>query len=170
VTPTDHSEGPPDAPLTLLEYGDYECPHCGRAHGIVKELQQRFGDDLRFVFRNFPLTNLHPQAELAAESAEAAGAQDRFWPMHDWLFENQDSLEPESIAAAARAIGVDLRQFLDDLQSRRFEKKVRDDFMSGVRSGVNGTPTFFINGERHNGDYELETLTAALDTALQRAA
>ena len=170
VTPADHSQGPPDAPLTLLEYGDYECPHCGRAHGIVKQLQERFGDDLRFVFRNFPLANIHPHAQLAAESAEAAGAQGHFWPMHDWLFENQDNLEPDSIAAGARASGIDLRRFLADLQSRTFEKKVRDDFMSGARSGVNGTPTFFINGERHNGDYELETLAAALDAALQRAA
>jgi protein-disulfide isomerase len=170
VTAEDHSQGPPDAPITLVEYGDYECPHCGRAHGIVKRLQQVFGDDLRFVFRHFPLSTIHPHAQLAAEAAEAAGAHGRFWAMHDWLFENQDDISPPRLADAARILGLDYQMFISDLKSGRFEKKVKDQFMSGVRSGVNGTPTFFLNGERHDGSYEFDDMVAALNRQLERAA
>jgi protein-disulfide isomerase len=154
----------------LVEYGDFECPHCGRAHGVVKRLQQVFGDDLCFVYRHFPLSTIHPNAQFAAEAAEAAGAQRRFWEMHDWLFANQDDLSPAHIAAASRLLGLDYSMFIDDIKSGRFQKKVKDDFMSGVRSGVNGTPTFFINGERHDGSYDFDALMLALNRELERAA
>jgi protein-disulfide isomerase len=156
--------------VSLLEYGDYQCPHCGRAHPIVQQLQEMFKQKLAFVYRHFPLTNVHPYAELAAESAEAAGAQGSFWEMHDWLFENQMDLSPESILSAAMELGLDTDRFTSDLQTHAYRDKVHSDFLHGVRSGVNGTPTFFINGVRHNGDYEFETLSAALTRALETAA
>jgi protein-disulfide isomerase len=170
VTDEDHYQGPPDAPLTLVEYGDFECPHCGRAHGVVKRLQQMFGDDLRFVYRHFPLSTIHPNAQIAAEAAEAAGAQGKFWLMHDWLFENQEDLAPPRIAAGGQVLGLDSSRFIDDIKSERYGKKVKDDFMGGVRSGVNGTPTFFINGERHDGRYDFDSLAIALNRVLEQAA
>ncbi len=170
VTADDHAQGPADAPVTLLEYGDYECPHCGHAHPIVKALQEEFGDELRFVFRNFPLVNAHPHAELAAESAEAAAAQAKFWEMHDWLFENQEELDAENIVAAAEDMSIEARRFVQDLESGKFRARVKHDFTGGVRSGVNGTPTFFINGVRHDADFEFDTLTAAIRAAAARAA
>ncbi|MDP9268498.1 MAG: DsbA family protein [Acidobacteriota bacterium] len=166
----DHVQGPATAAVTLVEYGDYECPHCGHAYPIVKQLQEEFGDDLRFVFRNFPLANAHPHAQLAAEAAEAAGAQGKFWEMHDWLFENQDDLSSENIVAGAEELGLDMKRFVNDSESRKFQEKVKRDFAGGVRSGVNGTPTFFINGVRHDADFEYETLTAAIQAALAEAA
>src|SRR5919205_2489985 len=139
VGPEDHAQGPIDAPITLVEYGDYECPHCGHAYPIVKQVQQEFGDDLRFVFRNFPLANAHPHAELAAEAAEAAGAQGKFWEMHDWLFENQEDLSAANIVEGARELGLDAKRLAKDIESRKYQEKVRRDFSGGVRSGVNGT-------------------------------
>jgi protein-disulfide isomerase len=133
-------------------------------------LQQVFGNDLCFVFRHFPLATIHPNAQFAAEAAEAAGAQGKFWPMHDWLFENQDDLSPARIANAARMFGLDQQMFIDDIKSRRFEDKVKHDFMTGVRSGVNGTPTFFINGERHDAGYDFDTMVVALNRTLEQAA
>jgi protein-disulfide isomerase len=170
ISADDDVQGPADATVTLVEYGDYECPHCGRAYPIVKQVQHEFGDDLRFVFRNFPLANAHPHAELAAEAAEAASAQGKFWEMHDWLFENQADLSAESIAAASKELGLDVKRLVKDIDSRKFQEKVKRDFSGGVRSGVNGTPTFFINGVRHDTDFELETLTEAIQAALTEAA
>jgi protein-disulfide isomerase len=161
----DHIQGPPDAPVTLVEYGDYQCPYCGAAYPIVKEAQSRMGDRLRFVFRNFPITTSHPNAEQAAEAAEAAGAQGRFWPMHDVLYENQKRLGDEDLRAYAEEVGLDLDRFDRELAEHVHAERVREDFMSGVRSGVNGTPTFYINGARHDDSYDLETLLDALERA-----
>lgn len=149
----DHSDGPETAPITLVEYGDFECPYCGRAYPIVKALQEQLGDQLRFVFRNFPIREAHPHAEKAAESAEAASEQDRFWEMHDTLFENQRRLRDSDLVDYATRLGLDVTRFTSELQSGIYEEKVQEDFMSGARSGVNGTPTFFINGERWDGDW-----------------
>jgi protein-disulfide isomerase len=161
----DHIQGPADAPVTLVEYGDYECPYCGAAYPIIKEVQARMGERLRFVFRNFPITTSHPHAEQAAEAAEAAAAQERFWEMHDMLYENQRHLEDENLRAYAEQLGLDVERFGNELAEHVYAPRVREDFMSGVRSGVNGTPTFFINGARHDDSYELETLLAALERA-----
>jgi protein-disulfide isomerase len=158
----DHIQGPPDAAVTLVEYGDYECPYCGAAYPVIKEVQSRMGDRLRFVFRNFPITTSHPHAEQAAEAAEAAGAQGRFWEMHDLLFENQKRLGDEDLRAYAERIGLDPEHFEKELTEHAHAARVREDFMGGVRSGVNGTPTFFINGARHDDAYDVETLLSAL--------
>ena len=159
----DHIQGAAEAPATLLEYGDYECPFCGAAYPIVKEVQSRLGDRLRFVFRNFPITTSHPHAELAAEASEAADAQRKFWEMHDLLYESQQHLEAADLHRYAEQLGLDVGRFDNELARHVHAERVREDFMSGVRSGVNGTPTFYLNGVRHDGDYELETLLAALD-------
>ena len=164
VGPEDHSAGPAGAPITLVEYGDYQCPHCGRAYPIVKEIQQRLGPRLQFVFRNFPLTQIHPNAQHAAEAAEAAAAQGQFWPMHDRLFERQFALDDEYLAEYAAQLGLD-GTLAAALAEGAYRDRVRDDFMSGVRSGVNGTPTFFINGVRHEDAFDRETLLAALENA-----
>jgi protein-disulfide isomerase len=165
----DHSIGPPDAPVTLVEYGDYECPYCGRAHAVVRALLRAAGDRLRFVFRHFPLSTVHPHAQLAAEAAEAAGAQGRFWPMHDMLFANQHALDEAHLVAYAGALGLDQKRFVKELVGRMHQRKVREDFLSGVRSGVNGTPTFFINGIRHNGSFDFPILLAAVEAAAEEA-
>ncbi len=165
VGPADHVVGPPNAPVTFVEYGDYECPYCGMAHPVVKQIIRQLGDGLRFAFRHFPLTRVHPHAERAAEAAEAAGAQGKFWQMHNLLFENQDALEDEDLLAYASALGLDLRRFALELENGVHTAKVRADFLSGVRSGVNGTPTFFINGRRHEGGFDLETLLGAIAAA-----
>ncbi len=165
VGPEDHIQGPVNAPLTLVEYADYECPYCGDAHGVVKRLQDELGPRLRFVFRNFPLTQVHQHAELAAEAAEAAGAQNRFWEMHERLYENQAALSPEWIRAAAQGLGLDMERFEKDLASGQFRERVERDFMGGIRSGVPGTPTFFINGERHDGAPDEASLVGALQAA-----
>jgi protein-disulfide isomerase len=161
----DHIQGPADAPATLVEYGDYECPYCGAAYPIVKQVQERMGDRLRFVFRNFPITTSHPHAEQAAEAAEAADAQGRFWEMHDYLYEHQRHLETADLVSYAEALDLDVERFANELAENVHAARVREDFMSGVRSGVNGTPTFYINGVRHDGSYELEALTAAIEEA-----
>jgi protein-disulfide isomerase len=147
----DHIQGPVDAPIKLLEYGDYECPYCGQAYPLVKEIQKRLGNRLCFAFRNFPLINSHPYAEHAAEAAEAAGVQGRFWEMHDSLFENQDALEDKDLERYAAALGLDAQRFINEVSSGAHVLRVREDFHSGARSGVNGTPTFFINGKRYDG-------------------
>ena len=158
----DHISGSADGSIKLLEYGDYECPFCGEAQPIVKEIQQRLGDDLTFAFRHFPLTNIHPHAEHAAESAEAAGAQGNFWGMHDLLFENQRALEDEDLAAYAAELGLDEMRLIREVASSVYASRIREDFKSGVRGGVNGTPTFFINGERYDGARDLKHLLNAL--------
>jgi protein-disulfide isomerase len=161
----DHVQGPPDAAVTLLEYGDYECPYCGAAYPIVKQIQEAMGDGLRFVFRNFPITTAHPHAEQAAEAAEAAAAQGRFWPMHDLLYENQQRLEAEDLLAFAAQLGLDVDRFERELREHVHAARVREDFMSGVRSGVNGTPTFYVNGVRHDDSYDYDTMLGALQRA-----
>ena len=161
----DHLLGPADAPVTLVEYGDYECPYCGMAHPIVASILQQMGDELRFAFRHFPLTRVHPHAEHAAEMAEVAGFQGKFWLMHDLLFQNQHALDDQSLIAYAAQIGIDSQGAASALQSHRFAQRVRDDFMSGVRSGVNGTPTFFINGIRHDQPWDEPALLAALQSS-----
>jgi len=161
----DHVQGPAEAPVTLVEYGDYECPYCGAAYPIVKEVQARLGEKLRFVFRNFPITTSHPHAEQAAEAAEAAASQDRFWEMHDLLYENQKRLRDPDLRDYAEQLGLDLEKFDQDLAEHVHAARVREDFMGGVRSGVNGTPTFYINGARHDDSYEADTLFAALERA-----
>jgi protein-disulfide isomerase len=162
---SDHIQGPADAPLTLLEYGDYECPYCGQAYPIVKQLQKQLGDRLRFVFRNFPITTAHPHSEQAAEAAEAANGQGRFWEMHDYLYEHQQHLDDSDLHAYAEQLGLDLDRFDRDLADHTYAERVREDFMSGVRSGVNGTPSFYINGFRHDASYDYETLLSALERA-----
>jgi protein-disulfide isomerase len=162
----DHVRGPATAPLTLLEYGDYECPYCGAAHPIVKQVERLFEGDLRFAFRHFPLSKIHRHAYQAAEAAEAAGAQGRFWEMHDLLFEHQDRLGTQDLLGYANALDLDLARFARDLETHAHAQRLREDFLSGVRSGVNGTPTFFINEVRHNGGYDLSTLVEALREAL----
>jgi Na+:H+ antiporter, NhaA family len=158
----DHIRGPVDAPLELVEYGDFQCPFCGRATGTVEAVLRRFGDDLRYVFRHLPLADVHPQAELAAEAAEAAGAQGAFWEMHDRLFSNQDRLDPTDLFEHAAALGLDLERFARDLGSSEFAERVRADVVSAEASGAEGTPTFFVNGRRQVGRYDEDALAAAL--------
>ena len=162
VSDTDHIQGVPDAAVTLLEYGDYQCPYCGAAYPIIKAVQKRLGASLRFVFRNFPLNQAHPYAELAAESAEAASAQGKFWEMHDALYEHQTELGQPLIETLVKRLKLDSKRFAADLESRKFQAHVKHDFMGGVRSGVNGTPGFFINGERYDDSWDEAPLTAAL--------
>jgi protein-disulfide isomerase len=167
VSDRDHLEGPAGAPVTLVEYGDFECPHCGRAYPIVEELRQKMGKKMRFVFRNFPLSEAHPHAEKAAEAAEAAGAQNRFWEMHGMLFKHQNALDTPHLVTYARSLRLDEEQFSDALSAHTFKTRVREDFMSGARSGVNGTPTFFINGARYDGSYDLDSMLEALEAAAE---
>ena len=162
----DHVQGPAHAPVTLVEYGDFECPYCGAAYPIVKQVQDRMGERLRFVFRHFPISTSHPNAEQAAEAAEAAAAQGRFWPMHDLLFENQRRLGDRDLRGYAERLGLGLERFDRDLAEHVHAPRVHEDFLSGVRSGVNGTPTFYVNGVRYDDSYELETLHAALEGAV----
>jgi protein-disulfide isomerase len=168
----DHIVGPPDAPVTLVEYGDYECPFCGAAHPIVRAVLAAMGEDLRFAYRHFPMTTIHPHAQAAAEAAEAAGAQGRFWQMHDLLFENQDRLDTAHMILFAESLRLDVEQFERELAARVYQARVREDFMSGVRSGVNGTPTFYVNGIRYDDSWDLPTLLAALqrEAAMARSA
>ena len=149
----DHVAGPDDAPVTLVEYGDYECPYCGMAYPIVKSIQRQLGSSLRFVFRNFPLAEAHPHARHAAQVAEAAGAQGKFWEMHDTIFEHQDALEDSDLIGYAKSLGLDAERIARELEEETYAKRVRDDFRNGMRSGVNGTPTFFINGLRYDGSW-----------------
>ena len=159
----DHIQGPSDAAVTLVQYGDYECPYCGEAYPIIKDVQSRMGKRLRFVFRNFPISTSHPHAEQAAEAAEAAAAHGRFWEMHDLLYENQRRLRDEDLHAYAERLELDVERFDKEMTEHVHAARVYEDFMSGVRSGVNGTPTFYINGVRHDDSYETEVLLDALE-------
>ena len=161
----DHILGPIDAPITLVEYGDYECPACGTSHPLVKAILGRLGDRLCFGFRHFPLSNVHPHAERAAEAAEAAGAQGSFWEMHDILFENQDALDYDDIAEYAAVLGLNVSLLMKAVLAGVYAARIREDFNSGVRSGVNGTPSFFINGFRYDGMRGFEPMLAALTAA-----
>jgi protein-disulfide isomerase len=166
VTPNDHIQGPEDAPVTLLEYGDYQCPYCGRAYPIVKALQEDFGEQLRFVFRHFPLAQIHPLAEPAAETAEYARSNGRFWEMHDGLYQNQPSLGVPLFFELARDLGLSEDGLRNALENHEFLPRIRGDFMGGVKSGVNGTPSFFVNGFRHEGSWGYEDLAAAIESQL----
>jgi protein-disulfide isomerase len=165
VTERDHVRGPVRAPVTLVEYGDFQCPTCGQAYWALEELEARFPRDLRFVYRHFPLTEIHPLALPAAEAAEAAAAQGKFWEMHGILFRNQPNFEPEDLMDYAADLGLGVDEFILDLVTHRHLPKIRGDFMGGVRSGVNGTPCLFINGERFNGPVEGPLLARAIDAA-----
>jgi len=166
VSDRDHVAGSLDAPVILVEYGDFECPHCGRAYPIVKRVQRTLGNQLALVYRHFPLAESHPHALLAAEAAEAAGAQGKFWGMHEMLFTHQNALEQEDLLDYAHSLGLDLPRFGKELTQGVYTKRVRDDFRGGVRSGVNGTPTFFINGARYDGSWsDSDEFMAALSQA-----
>lgn len=167
VSPRDHIRGPASAPVTLVEYGDYECPYCGDASAAVDELRSEAGDSLCFVFRNFPLTEVHPHAEHAAEIAEAAATHDKFWAMYDMLYAHQDTLDDQHLAEYAIALGMPASDIRTALAKHAYLNRVHEDFLSGVRSGVNGTPTFFVNGVRHDGSFDLETLRNAVSQAAQ---
>jgi protein-disulfide isomerase len=163
----DHVRGPADASVTLVEYGDFQCPYCGRAEPVVRELMA--DTDLRYVWRNLPLTDVHPQAQLAAEAAEAAGLQDKFWEMHDLLFQHQDHLRITDLLGYARKIELDEERFHDDMMRRAAAERIANDLQSADLSGVSGTPTFFINGQRHYGAYDVQTLKEAIRLARIRA-
>jgi protein-disulfide isomerase len=165
VGPDDWSDGPEDAPVTFVEYGDFECPHCASMEPVLQELRRLAGPGMRFVYRHFPLTSSHPHAQRAAEAAEAAGAQGAFWPMHDALFANQQALTDRDLVGYAAALGLDADAVATALASHTYEPNVREDFMSGVRSGVSGTPTFFINDVRYDGEYTLDALARAVQKA-----
>ena len=165
----DHIQGPSTAKVTLVKYGDYQCPFCGQSYPIVKRIQAKHSDDLRFVFRNFPLTEIHPRAEFGAELAEAAAVGGRFWEMHDFIYENQRSLDDEDyfLKFADKKLGLDREKIKQSVAKHAFAPRIREDFMSGVRSGVNGTPTFFVNDQRHNGGYEFKVLDDAVKALLR---
>ena len=154
VSSKDHIQGNEKASIELVEYGDYQCPHCGRAYPIIKAIQEKMGDDLKFVFRNFPLAQVHPNAVHAAIATEAAALQGKFWEMHDYIFEHQNREDDASLVKYATHLQLDIAKFEADFEKQELAQKVDDDFESGVRSGVNGTPSFFINGEKYNGDWD----------------
>jgi protein-disulfide isomerase len=162
VNKHDHIQGSPEAPYVLVEYGDYQCPYCGEAHEVVKEIQERLGDQLCFVFRNFPLMEIHPFAEHAAEAAESADAQGRFWEMHDLLFENQTALTDEDLAEYATRLGLDAPRLMAEVRGGAHAARIQKDLLSGEKNGVNGTPTFFVNGKLFAGEPTPDELIAAL--------
>jgi Na+/H+ antiporter NhaA len=166
----DHIRGAADAPVTLVEYGDYECPYCGQAEVVIRELLASFGDDLRYVWRHLPLNDVHANTQMAAEAAEAAGAQSAFWRMHDKLFEHQDALTPPDLGRYATELGLDTARFWDDIRRHRHAERIAEDVASADASGVAGTPSFFINGTRYDDAYDLATLTAAVRAARTRVA
>jgi len=163
ISAKDHMQGNADAPVILVEYGDYECPHCGRAYPMIKRVQKHFGAKLAFVFRNFPLNQIHPNAEAAAETAEFAAENGRFWEMHDAIFENQESLGLEVFLLLTEKLKLSSAGLRQALESNKYTSRVKSDFIGGARSGVNGTPTFFINGNRFDGAPEFDELVAEID-------
>jgi Na+/H+ antiporter NhaA len=165
----DHIRGPDSAPVTLVEYGDYQCPYCGQAEVVIRELLDEFGDELRYVWRHLPLNDVHLNAQLAAEAAEAAGAQGAFWPMHDRLLTSQDELEVRDLKRHAEELGLDVERFWDELRRRQHAERVAEDVASADASGVAGTPSFFINDHRHQGAYDIDTLRAAVRASRERA-
>ena len=164
MTSQDHIQGSNQAPLTLVEYGDYECPYCGMAYPVVKKLQKHFGKNLRFVFRNFPLTEIHPHAQLAAETAEFAAAHNRFWEIHDLIYENQESLSGPFLLELALSQGLSSKELEEALKMGTYPDQNPHRLLGGVRSGVNGTPTFFINEQRYNGPAEYDEMVVALSS------
>ena len=165
VGKSDHALGPEDAPVTLVEYGDYQCPYCADMHPMIKSIAKSMGAQMRFVFRHMPLMEMHPFAQYAAEAAEAAAAQGRFWEMHDSIYEQQSELGSDLMHQLAVKLKLDIEQFASDLDARRFRPRVKRDFMSGMRSGVAGTPTFFINGKRYEGPLDQASLQSAVGRA-----
>jgi protein-disulfide isomerase len=165
----DHVRGPVDAPVTLLEYGDYECPYCSVAEVAIREVLGEFEDDVRYIWRHLPLNDVHRSAQMAAEGAEAAAAQGAFWPMHDLLISDPDELDPDDLDRYAEELGLDRERFWDEIRRHVHVGRVADDVASADASGVAGTPTFFINGRRHEGAYDVGTLTNAIDAARKRA-
>ena len=165
----DHIRGPDDAPVTLLEYGDFQCPYCGQAEGVIRELLSEHGDDVRYVWRHLPLNDVHPRAQMAAEASEAAAAQGKFWEMYDVLLSHQDQLAPQDLPRHARELGLDVERFVRELREREYAPRVSEDVASADESGVTGTPTFFINGRRHYGVYDIDTLSEAVRAAKNRA-
>jgi protein-disulfide isomerase len=161
----DHIRGVAEAAVTLVEYGDYQCPHSGAAYLNLQEVLRQRSNVVRLVFRHFPIINVHPYAESAAETAEAAGARDRFWAMHDWLFEHQDQLDPVHLSLGVQQLGLPVDPVVEEGQSHTHLDRVRRDFVGGIRCGVNRTPTFFVNGIRHDASYALPDLLAAVDHA-----
>ena len=162
----DHARGPKDAPVTLVEYGDYECPYCGQAHPVLKELQERVGERVRFIFRHFPLDSVHPHARRAAQAASAASSQGRFWEMHDLFYESQgELLGEEDLTRYAAELGLDLRRFGEDLANDHHAWRIEEDRLGGTRAGVEGTPAFFVNGVRYTGPIDLDGLLAAVEQA-----
>jgi len=162
----DHVQGSSSAIVTLVEYGDFQCPFCGDAYPIIKSLQQHFGETLRFVFRHFPLVRVHAYAERAAEAAEAAAAQGKFWEMHDCLFEHQDALDAANLVRAAGILGLDKIKFDREVAEKVYAGRVQEDIQSGIDSGVGGTPTVFINGVRNDDEYGFETLKSRIEEAM----
>ncbi len=163
VSERDHIQGHDDAAITLVEYGDYQCPHCGQAYPIVKQIQEEFGEKLRFVFRNFPLIEMHQYSFHAAESAEIASEYDKFWEMHDSLFDNQPELADPNLVQIAAQLDIDPEEFAVKLTNDTQAERVKEDLMSGVNSGVNGTPSFYINGYKYEGSWDYETLKSVIE-------
>ena len=166
IEPNDHVTGPADAPVTIVEYGDYQCPYTARAHGVLADLRARMKGRLRLAYRHLPLSHLHPDAQLAAEAAEAAGAQGKFWEMHATLFDNQGELDPDTLAELANDLQLDVQRFQHELKAGTYRQRVLDDAARGHADGASGTPTFFINGARYHGDSDPESLGAAIGKAL----
>lgn len=167
INKNDHVQGPPDAIVTLVEYGDYQCPYCGAAFPIVKQIQKAFVKHVRFAFRHFPLSNVHIYAFPAAIAAEAAGRQGKFWEMHDMLYERQSLLSETALLEFAKEVGLNIPDFEMDLRDPTLGRKIEADFESGMRSGVNGTPSFFINGDKHNGPYDYASLARAIEEKMR---
>ncbi|NES13905.1 MULTISPECIES: DsbA family protein [Micromonospora] len=165
VTETDHARGPVDAPVTIVEYGDFQCRFCGAAYRNLAEVLRQRADTVRLVYRHFPIANVHPYAESAAEAAEAAGRRDRFWELHDWLYEHQDQLDPVHLSLGVEQLGLPPDEIGAEVGRQAHADRVRRDFVGGIRSGVSGTPTLFVNDTRYDGGYDLAELLAAVDAA-----
>jgi protein-disulfide isomerase len=163
ISKLDHAIGSPDAPITLVEYGDYECPDCLNAQPIVKVLREKLGDRLRFVFRHFPKSSIHPRASTAAMAAEAAGEQGRFWEMHESLYKHQKTLESVDFTHLALQLGLEVYRFGREMESNAWARRVREQYDGGEQSGVSGTPTFFINECRYDGDIEVDAMLKAIE-------
>jgi formate-nitrite transporter family protein len=162
IQPDDHVQGAPDARYTLVEYGDYQCPNCGLLFVTLRDLHAELGEELRLAFRHYPLSGIHPRAQQAAEAAEAAGAQGRFWEMHDLLFQHQNTLKPKNLELYAQQLALDVKRFHEELKDRTYEARVREDFRRGVANGVYATPGLFINGVRYDGSMDRDSLLARL--------
>ncbi len=164
----DHVRGSVNAPITIVEYGDFECPYTGGAYPVIKELMRQFNEKIYFVYRNFPLNDIHPHAQHAAEAAEAAAAQDKFWQMHDYLFEHQKALDDRHLLEYAKEVGLDIDRFKTEMSGHVYGPLINKSLKSGIDSGVEGTPTFFINGERYEDSWDLDTLTSFFKRSLHR--